>query len=141
MYYRCCTGFLLYRSAKVVFRLPYILQVVHYVRVPFESNSVDTRRRQERLDTFEPRRSWFNSSSNPRDSLDAEIAAIVNSIAHRLPIECVDPQLRTSPREGEKIRAQYTFSNLLVRKTVPRANNNQIYLHIHIVKSARMRQV
>lgn len=136
-------GFLLYRSAKVVFRLPYISQVVHYVRVPFESNSVDTRRRQERLDTSEPRRSWFifNSSSNPRDSLDAEIATIVNLIAHSLPIECVDPQLRTSPREGEKIRAQYTFSNLLVRKTVPRANNNQIYLHIHIVKSARIRQV
>jgi len=100
MYYRCCTGFFLYRSAKVVFRLPYILQVVHYVRVPFESNGVDTRRRQERLDTFEPRRSWFifNSSSNPRDSLDAEIAAIFAYRVRRPTTQDVAARRRGDPR-------------------------------------------
>ena len=55
---------------------------------------------------------------NPRDPLDAEIAAIVNSIAHGLLIERVDPPLRTIPREGEEIRAQYAFSNSLARKMV-----------------------
>ena len=56
--------------------------------------------------------------SNPRDPLDAEVAAIVNSIAHGLLIERVDPPLRTIPREGEEIRAQYAFSNSLAKKTV-----------------------
>lgn len=55
---------------------------------------------------------------NPRDPLDAEVAAIVNSIAHGLLIERVDPPLRAIPREGEEIRAQYAFSNSLARKTV-----------------------
>ncbi|KAH9967234.1 hypothetical protein BC827DRAFT_1172432 [Russula dissimulans] len=55
---------------------------------------------------------------NPRDPLDAEVAAIVNSIAHGLLIERVDPPLRTIPHEGEEIRAQYAFSNSLSRKTV-----------------------
>ncbi|KAH9995404.1 hypothetical protein BJV74DRAFT_877539 [Russula compacta] len=55
---------------------------------------------------------------NPRDPLDAEVAAIVNSIAHGLLIERVDPPLRMIPREGEEIRAQYAFSNSLARKTV-----------------------
>jgi hypothetical protein len=55
---------------------------------------------------------------NPRDPLDAEIAAIVNSIAHGLLIERVDPPLRTLPREGEEVRAQYAFSNSLARKMV-----------------------
>jgi hypothetical protein len=55
---------------------------------------------------------------NPRDPLDAEVAAIVNSIAHGLLIERVDPPLRTIPREGEEIRAQYAFSNSLAKKTV-----------------------
>ena len=56
--------------------------------------------------------------SNQRDPLDAEVAAIVNSIAHGLLIERVDPPLRTIPREGEEIRAQYAFSNSLAKKTV-----------------------
>jgi len=34
---------------------------------------------------------------NPRDPLDAEVA-------HGLLIECVNPPLRTTPREAEKIR-------------------------------------
>ena len=55
---------------------------------------------------------------NPRDPLDAEVAAIVNSIAHGLLIERVDPPLRAIPREGEEVRAQYAFSNSLARKTV-----------------------
>lgn len=55
---------------------------------------------------------------NPRDPLDAEVAAIVNSVAHGLLIERVDPPLRTIPREGEEIRAQYAFSNSLAKKTV-----------------------
>ncbi|KAI0255916.1 hypothetical protein BJV78DRAFT_1279129 [Lactifluus subvellereus] len=55
---------------------------------------------------------------NPRDPLDAEVAAIVNSIAHGLLIERVDPPLKTIPREGEEVRAQYAFSNSLARKMV-----------------------
>jgi hypothetical protein len=56
--------------------------------------------------------------SNPNDPLDAEVAAVVNSIAHGLLIERVDPPLRTIPKEGEEIRAQYAFSNSLARKVV-----------------------
>ncbi|KAI0272513.1 hypothetical protein BC834DRAFT_1030596 [Gloeopeniophorella convolvens] len=55
---------------------------------------------------------------NPRDPLDAEVAAIVNGIAHGLLVERVDAPLRAVPREGEEIRAQYAFSNALARKTV-----------------------
>jgi len=61
---------------------------------------------------------YIYTPSNPRDPLDAEVAAIVNSIAHGLLIERVDPPLRTIPREGEEIRAQYAFSNSLAKKTV-----------------------
>ena len=61
---------------------------------------------------------YVYTPSNQRDPLDAEVAAIVNSIAHGLLIERVDPPLRTIPREGEEIRAQYAFSNALARKTV-----------------------
>ncbi|KAN0130942.1 hypothetical protein V8E53_011320 [Lactarius tabidus] len=61
---------------------------------------------------------YLYKPGNPRDPLDAEVAAIVNSIAHGLLIERVDPPLRTMPREGEEIRAQYAFSNSLARKTV-----------------------
>lgn len=56
--------------------------------------------------------------SNAMDPLDVEVAAVVNSIAHGLLIERVDPPLRTAPREGEEIRAQYAFSNSLSRKVV-----------------------
>ena len=61
---------------------------------------------------------WVYTPGNPRDPLDAEVAAIVNSIAHGLLIERVDPPLRAIPREGEEIRAQYAFSNSLAKKTV-----------------------
>lgn len=56
--------------------------------------------------------------SNPKDPLDAEVALVVNSVAHGLLIERVDPPLRKIPREGEEIRAQYAFSNALAKKIV-----------------------
>jgi len=56
--------------------------------------------------------------SSAKDPLDTEVAAVVNSIAHGLLIERVDPPLRTAPRDGEEIRAQYAFSNSLSRKVV-----------------------
>lgn len=56
--------------------------------------------------------------TNPKDPLEAEVAAVVNSIAHGLMIERVDPPLRTMPRDGEEIKAQYAFSNSLSRKIV-----------------------
>ncbi|KAG6335841.1 hypothetical protein ID866_3255 [Astraeus odoratus] len=55
---------------------------------------------------------------NPKDPLDAEVAAIVNSIPHGLLIERVDPPLKSIPKEGEEIRASYAFSNSLARKVV-----------------------
>jgi hypothetical protein len=61
---------------------------------------------------------YLYTPGNPRDPLDAEVAAIVNSIAHGLLIERVDPPLKTIPREGEEVRAQYAFSNSLARKTI-----------------------
>lgn len=56
--------------------------------------------------------------TNPRDPLDAEVAKIVNGISHALLVERVDPPLRSIPKEGEEIRAQYAFSNSLARKVV-----------------------
>ena len=88
------------------------------------SSSPSTQRTPSRPSS---RQSDFGGAANPpfvytpgnqRDPLDAEIAAIVNSIAHGLLIERVDPPLRTIPREGEEIRAQYAFSNSLARKLV-----------------------
>ncbi len=61
---------------------------------------------------------WVYTPSNPRDPLDTEVAAIVNSIAHGLLIERVDPPLRTIPQEGKEIRAQYAFSTSLTKKIV-----------------------
>lgn len=55
---------------------------------------------------------------NLKDPLDAEVAAVANSISHGLLIERVDPPLRSAPREGEEVRAQYAFSNHLARKVV-----------------------
>lgn len=57
-------------------------------------------------------------STNTKDPLDQEVAAIVNSIGHGLLVERVDPPLKTAPRAGEEIRAQYAFSNALSRKIV-----------------------
>ncbi|EMD38935.1 hypothetical protein CERSUDRAFT_112643 [Gelatoporia subvermispora B] len=56
--------------------------------------------------------------AHPKDPLDAEVAAIVNSISHGLLVERIDPPLRGSPRENEEIRAQYAFSNAIARKVV-----------------------
>ena len=47
-----------------------------------------------------------------------EVANIVNSVPHSLIVERVDPPLRTIPKEGEEVRAQYAFSNQLGRKVV-----------------------
>lgn len=57
-------------------------------------------------------------ATNLKDPLDQEVAAVVNSIAHGLLVERVDPPLKTVPRAGEEIRAQYAFSNALSRKVV-----------------------
>jgi len=56
--------------------------------------------------------------ASDKDPLDNEVAAIVNAISHGLLIERVDPPLKSSPKEGEEIRAQYAFSNGLSRKVV-----------------------
>lgn len=53
-----------------------------------------------------------------KDPLDTEVASIVNSVAHGLLVERVDPPLRKAPKEGEEIMAQYAFSNNLGRKVV-----------------------
>ncbi|KAF5350207.1 hypothetical protein D9758_007845 [Tetrapyrgos nigripes] len=56
--------------------------------------------------------------SNPKDPLDAEVAIVVNSLAHGLLVERVDPPLKKIPKEGEEIKAQYSFSNALSSKVV-----------------------
>ncbi|KZT09987.1 uncharacterized protein LAESUDRAFT_645459 [Laetiporus sulphureus 93-53] len=53
-----------------------------------------------------------------KDPLDAEIAAVANSLAHNLVIERLDPPLKGTPKENEEIRAQYAFTGPLVRKVV-----------------------
>jgi len=55
---------------------------------------------------------------NLKDPLDVEVAGVVNSIAHGLFVERIDPPLRKIPKEGEEIKAQYVFSNALSRKIV-----------------------
>ncbi|KAF9038448.1 hypothetical protein BJ165DRAFT_1531540 [Panaeolus papilionaceus] len=58
--------------------------------------------------------------TTPWDPLDAEVAAIANSLTHGLLVERVDPPMRRNqvPKEGEEIKAQYAFSNALSRKVV-----------------------
>ncbi|KAJ3799310.1 hypothetical protein GGU11DRAFT_679726 [Lentinula aff. detonsa] len=55
---------------------------------------------------------------NNKDPLDIEVAFVVNSIAHGLSVERVDPPLRRAPGENEEVKAQYAFSNALSRKVV-----------------------
>ena len=55
---------------------------------------------------------------NPKDPLDVEVAAIVNSVSHGLLVERIDPPLRKVPKDGEEIKAQYAFSTGLSRKVV-----------------------
>lgn len=57
-------------------------------------------------------------ATNAKDPLDTEVARIVNSIPHGLLIERIDPPLRSTPKEGEEIRASYAFSNSLARKVI-----------------------
>jgi hypothetical protein len=56
--------------------------------------------------------------SNPNDPLDVEVANVVNSLAHGLLVERVDPPLRAPPKEGEEIKAQYAFTNSIAKKVV-----------------------
>ena len=53
-----------------------------------------------------------------KDPLDVEFARVVNSIPHSLLIERVDPPLRTAPKEGDEVRAQYALSSPLSRKVI-----------------------
>lgn len=55
---------------------------------------------------------------NMKDPLDVEVAKVVNSIAHGLMVERVDPPLRGAPQSGEEHKAQYAFSNPLARKVL-----------------------
>ncbi|KAG8987983.1 hypothetical protein FRB90_003043 [Tulasnella sp. 427] len=50
------------------------------------------------------------------DPLDNEVARIVNSVPHGMRIERIDPPLRTAPRAGEEVKAQYAISNALGRR-------------------------
>ena len=59
---------------------------------------------------------YFPVSS--KDPLDLEVARVVNSIPHALLIERVDPPLRTAPKEGDEVRAQYAISSPLSRKVI-----------------------
>ncbi|KAF4592965.1 hypothetical protein EYR38_008671 [Pleurotus pulmonarius] len=56
--------------------------------------------------------------ANTKDPLDVEVAVIANSIPHGLLVERIDPPLRSAPKEGEEVKAQYAFSNSLARKLV-----------------------
>jgi hypothetical protein len=53
-----------------------------------------------------------------KDPLDVEVALVVNSMVHGFLVERIDPPLRKSPKQGEEIKAQYAFSNALVRKVL-----------------------
>ncbi|EJD07527.1 uncharacterized protein FOMMEDRAFT_73499 [Fomitiporia mediterranea MF3/22] len=68
--------------------------------------------------SFESRSMHTYIPANPKDPLDAEVAAIGNSIPHGLLIERIDPPLRVIPKDNEEIKAQYAFSNHLARKIV-----------------------
>ncbi|KAL5513154.1 hypothetical protein ACEPAH_3552 [Sanghuangporus vaninii] len=68
--------------------------------------------------SFESRSMHTYIPANPRDPLDAEVAAVANQIPHGLLIERVDPPLKIIPKENEEIKAQYAFSNHLARKIV-----------------------
>ena len=56
--------------------------------------------------------------ASSKDPLDLEVARVVNSIPHPLLIERVDPPLRTAPKEGDEVRAQYAVSSPLSRKVI-----------------------
>ena len=56
--------------------------------------------------------------ASSKDPLDLEVARVVNSIPHALLVERVDPPLRTAPKEGDEVRAQYAVSSPLSRKVI-----------------------
>lgn len=56
--------------------------------------------------------------ASSKDPLDIEVAHVVNSTPHGLLVERVDPPLRTAPKGGEEVRAQYAVSNALARKVI-----------------------
>ena len=56
--------------------------------------------------------------ASSKDPLDMEVARVVNSTPHTLLVERVDPPLRTAPKEGDEVRAQYALSNPLSRKVI-----------------------
>jgi hypothetical protein len=56
--------------------------------------------------------------ASSKDPLDLEVARVVNSIPHALLIERVDPPLRTAPKEGNEVRAQYAVSSPFSRKVI-----------------------
>lgn len=55
---------------------------------------------------------------NPKDPLDLEVAAIVNSIAHGFCVERVDPHWRRLPPPTEELKAQYSLTNALGKKVL-----------------------
>lgn len=52
------------------------------------------------------------------DPLDNEVARVVNSVPHGMAIQRVDPPLRSAPRPGEEVKAQYVVSNALGQRTL-----------------------
>ncbi|KAG8854895.1 hypothetical protein FRB96_007295 [Tulasnella sp. 330] len=52
------------------------------------------------------------------DPLEIEVARIANSVPHGLSLQRVDPPLRSPPKPGEEVKAQYTLSNALGQKTL-----------------------
>ncbi|KAG9000754.1 hypothetical protein FRB95_009505 [Tulasnella sp. JGI-2019a] len=52
------------------------------------------------------------------DPLDNEVARIANSVSHGMTLTRVDPPLRSPPRLGEEVKAQYTISNTLGQRTL-----------------------
>lgn len=57
-------------------------------------------------------------AGNLKDPLDVEVARVVNSVTHGFLVERVDPPLRSPPKAGEEIKAQYAFSNALARRVL-----------------------
>lgn len=68
--------------------------------------------------TFEPNSVPIYIPGNAKDPLDVEVARVVNSVAHGFFVERVDPPLRTPPRVGEEVKAQYAFTSALARKVL-----------------------
>lgn len=68
--------------------------------------------------TMEPNSIPVYMPGNAKDPLDVEVARVVNSVAHGFLVERVDPPLRTPPKAGEELKAQYAFSSALARKVL-----------------------